>query len=618
VTIEIAIGRAGVTTSAAGASNPLVDALHGEPLETHAGLLIYMRGVDYAAHGHVTDVERGDTRATAVVQGTRPYDVAIEAVGSTLLFDCSCPMGATDEFCKHLVALGVELIGHVDRDDERADIDGAPRPVAVDAAAHIPRADPGSVDVEAWLREQSADRLCQLLVAEATRDPDVRRRLSVLAAADTSERPELAALRDRITDAFAIGHHDAYGYVHYREAYAWAHDVGTVIDEVDELLAAGFAAEAVGLAETILEALNDSVGAVDDSDGHLYGLFEAAADLHLRGCMQAPPDPTALAGRLLHWATSWNLDGFLDAIDDYAPVLGDTGQSAYRALAEQRWAQIPAIGPGDDPRTGHDDRFAITRVMEHLADATGGLDELLEVMQRDQASGYAFLRIATVCRDHGRDDRALQWAQGGREAFPAESRLTELIGDIHADNGRHDDALTADRELFTGGPSLERYRRLKDRAETVGRWPAERASALTAVRQRIDRRRRQASQRPTPWNRADGSVLVEILLWEGEADAVWDAAHTYGCDDRLWLHVAAARGREHPADALDVYRRHLDRALQPADNRAYDNVVRLLKTMRPLYAAVDDNDAFGALVADIRRTYKRRRNLIARLDGARM
>lgn len=90
-------------------------------------------------------------------------------------------------------------------------------------------------------------------------------------------------------------------------------------------------------------------------------------------------------------------------------------------------------------------------------------------MQRDRASGYAFLRIATACREHGRDDLALRWAQRGRDSFPTESRLIELIGDVHADNGRHDDALAADRELFTGGPSLERYRRLKDRAETPPR-----------------------------------------------------------------------------------------------------------------------------------------------------
>ncbi|HEX6255672.1 MAG TPA: hypothetical protein VFZ70_07640 [Euzebyales bacterium] len=616
MTIEVALDRTGGTTAAADASGGLVDALDRDLLEAHAGWLIYMRGVDYASHGHVTELRVAGDRATAVVQGTRPYDVTVEAVGSTLAFECSCPMGGADEFCKHLVALGVELIGDVN-DGEDA-IAGTFAPDGDDIAVDVVHEDPDAVDLEAWLGEQSADRLRELLVAEAARDPEVRRRLSLIAAADAGARPELSALRARIIDAFAMGHHDRYGFVHYRHAYAWAHDVDTVIDEVGELLGAGFAAEAVELTETILESLNDSVGSVDDSDGHLYGLFETAADLHLRACQDAPPDPVALAGRLLRWATSWELDGFLDAIGDYASVLGDTGLAAYRTLAEQRWAQIPAIGPGDDPRARHHDRFAITRVMEELAEATGGIDELLEVMARDQASGHAFVRIATACRNHGRDDLALDWAQRGRDAFPAESRLTELIGDIHADNGRHDDAVVADRELFRGGPSLARYRRLKDHADAVGRWPNERASALKTLREQIAHRRHETPQRTSPWSRADGSVLVEILLWEGDADAAWAAAQRFGCNDGLWLHVAAARGTDHPTDALGVYRRHLERALEPADNRAYDDVVRLLKTMRPLYAATDDTDAFNGLVADVRTTYKRRRNLIARLDRARL
>ncbi|MBW3603652.1 MAG: hypothetical protein KY460_01880 [Actinobacteria bacterium] len=470
ITVPVDAGDATVATDDAGGEQDaqLTEVLDGALLAAYAGWLIYERGVDYATHGHVTHLQIGGHRATAVVQGTRPYDVTIERVGSTLTFDCTCPMGAIDEFCKHLVALGVELVG-----DDEPDVADVAR-----AGPDAPRVDPDAIDLDAWLADQPADRLRELLTAEAARDPDVRRRLSVVAAADTGESPELSSLRARITDAFAVGHHHSYRYIEYRDAYAWAHDVEAVIDAVDELLAAGFAAETVALAETMLAELNDSVNYVDDSDGHLDGLFESAADLHLRACEQARPDPVALAGRLLDWALSWELDGFLYAVGDYAEVLGSAGLAAYRQLAEQRWAQIPALGPGDD----HHDRFAITTVMEHLAETTGGLDALLEVMQRNQASGHAFVRIATACRDHDRDDLALDWAQRGHQAFPGESRLTELIGDIHADHGRHDEALAAERELFTGGPSLARYHRLMRRAEAAGRWPTERGPATSNAR----------------------------------------------------------------------------------------------------------------------------------------
>ena len=41
------------------------------------------------------------------------------------------------------------------------------------------------------------------------------------------------------------------------------------------------------------------------------------------------------------------------SLGDYAPVLGDDGLAAYRALAEERWADVPTLTPGDDPRPVH-------------------------------------------------------------------------------------------------------------------------------------------------------------------------------------------------------------------------------------------------------------------------
>jgi uncharacterized Zn finger protein len=86
-------------------------ALSAALLEEQAGWLIFERGVVYADHGRVTELEETDAEVTAVVLGSSPYRVAIRLADGLLTFDCSCPMGDDRAFCKHLVAVGLEVTG---------------------------------------------------------------------------------------------------------------------------------------------------------------------------------------------------------------------------------------------------------------------------------------------------------------------------------------------------------------------------------------------------------------------------------------------------------------------------------------------------------------------------
>ena len=190
--------------------------------------------------------------------------------------------------------------------------------------------------------------------------------------------------------------------------------------------------------------------------------------------------------------------------------------------------------------------------------------------------------------------------------------------DLHTAAGRSTRALDAARELFARAPSLGAYRRLRACAESCDVWPYERDPALAGLRDAIDRQRRQTATSRSPWQRHDGSTLVEILLSEDDVDAAWKTAETYGCRADLELQLAKRRADERPSDALAVYRRHLDRALEPAKDHAYAEVVRLLTLMRPLHQRLGQDAAFDRLVTEIRTGYKRRRNLIKRLDRARL
>ena len=96
----------------------------------------------------------------------------------------------------------------------------------------------------------------------------------------------------------------------------------------------------------------------------------------------------------------------------YADVLGEIGLARYRRLAEAEWARIPSRGPGEEDDTDEDgDRFRVTSMMESLAQALNDVDLEIAVLSRDLSSAYGFLRLAQLCRDAGRDDEALDWAE---------------------------------------------------------------------------------------------------------------------------------------------------------------------------------------------------------------
>jgi uncharacterized Zn finger protein len=578
------------------------DAVTRSLLRGLAGPVIFDRGEDYFDVGAVAGLDIGEERVVATVHGGAPYQVEIRLVDGACHFDCGCPMGVEDDFCKHLVAVGLAACEEL-------------RPAPFVADVDPPSGD--HPDLRAWLSRQPHERLVELLVEQAVENPELRRRLDLAAAAEESSRIDLAGYRASIADAFSYGGYEDT-FVRYADAYGWRRDVDALVEELGDLLAAGFAAETVELAETVLRELEDAVGMVDDSDGHLVALFADVMDLHLAACRQARPEPRQLAERLLDFALHFELDGFLDALPNYRGVLGEEGLTAYRRAAESLWTQVPPQS-ADDGRSGwSQSRFRITRVMEHLAEVTGDLDELLEVMARDLGSGYQYLRIAKTCRAHGRDDLAVDWAAQGLEAFPNESRLTDFLSELHAEAGRGMQALELERAQFSRAPDLARYRRLHHRAEAEDCWSKERPQALTRIREHIaGRQKAQRDRRQSAWARpVDHSLLVEVLLWEGNADEAWAQAQSGGCSEQLWLRLADARAVEHPADALDVHRRHLETVLQPADNRSYDAVVSVLRTIRPLLVRLERSDEFGALVASIRAEYKRRRNLMQRLDRA--
>lgn len=549
---------------------------------------LFERGVVYAAEGHVGPLRASSTRVAAKVRGTESYAVELSAEAGRLHFACSCPVGRDAAFCKHCVAVALRWLR--------------------DQGGATPTLD----DARSYLRTLPTDSLVELLIDHAGDDDTLARKLLLMTSRPASgASTDLASLRALIDQAFAC-----HGFVHHRDVWHYIRGIDETIDVLDGMLAEGRASDIVELTEYALAAAERALEHIDDSDGQMGGVIERLEALHLAACNRAPPDPVVLAERLFRRELEGDWDVFDRAVVRYASVLGDAGIARYRELADERWAAVPQLAPGEGSRARHDGgRFRITRIMEALAETFGSLADQIAIRERDLSIGYRFLLIAELCRSHGEDDAALEWGERGIAAFPddPDPRLGAFLIDEYRRRGRSSDALGHSLAAFDARPTLETYRELETDAQALGQWPERREAALTLLRKQ-DPESTAISRHPSLRGRKN-SELVRVFLWEDDPDAAWEAANEGGCTPDLWLELAERRRGEHPEDALIVYRRHVDAVIAHKDKRAYKEAVELIDgTVRTLFAECGRPEDFDSYVVEVRTNHRLKRNLMKLID----
>ena len=592
---------------------PLAELVTRRVARELADPIIVERGVDDVMEGRVSDVEVDDARATATVDGSEPYRVTLERGDGVLLVDCTCPMGREQDPCKHLVAVALEVAGAAQPPPYVVDTPGGG-----DAAGAITDA-----DVAEWVSRQPREELEDLLLAQVRRDAHLRRQLQLAAAGELDRGVDLEHYRGMVDAAASL---DPYGgFVAWKDGYEWSQGIDAVLEALTELFDAGHAEAVVELTERLHRRLEDVLDAVDDSGGILTTAADDAGQLHAAACAQARPDPRALARRLVVHQLEDELPTFEGAPVAYRDALGEVGLATYAEEVEARWRRLPAREPGD-PREFDSTRARLDGMMRAVVEADGDVDRLLEVLAHDRSQPARYVELLDLCERAGRREQALDFAREGRVHYPDDHRLVERYVGLLWDEGRHDEALSAQLELFRRLPYLPAYQRLQELAARIDRqepWRAAAMESIAAHEEEQSERRRGEPKRPGAGYGVRGrslgpdrSLRVSILLWEGEVEEAWRHAVAGGCDEGQWETLARKRAASHPADARWVYESQLEAALVPASDGAYERVVELLQRLRPLYHALDESSALDELVTDIRRRHGRRRKLLERLDAA--
>ena len=173
-----------------------------------AGEKVFARGIAYHEVGNVEIIALDTARVLARVIGSEVYRCELVGTGKVFSGECSCRAFSEWGFCKHLVAaaLTANSLG----------------------SEALEQASSRFAKVREHLRAEGVERLVELIVSLAERDPSLLNELELSAAvAATDDKTLLAQFKKAITGATRT-----HGFVEYRKMRSWVQGVESVVDRL--------------------------------------------------------------------------------------------------------------------------------------------------------------------------------------------------------------------------------------------------------------------------------------------------------------------------------------------------------------------------------------------------
>lgn len=546
-----------------------------QALRRLAGQAVFQRGEDYHAEGLVTVLAVDPERVRAQVEGTETYRTELAGGGATIDGHCSCPAFADSGFCKHMVATAL----------------------AVNAGdgGHDPEGPQALERIRGHLAKKGVDALVAMILDLAEQDDELFERLDFAAMQDGLSG---AQWEERLRQALDHAT-DAPHYIDYRAAPGWASGVVHVLDALSEQAQGDHAASTMRLAERAIERIEDRFEEIDDSDGHLVRLLGIAKDLHLTAARKVRPDPTELARYLFARETDSDFQTFAGALEDYSDVLGQDGIAEYRRLATEAWDMLAAGRENDDEGSSSASPHAVMQILDVFAAREGDLDRRIALRTRDLSSAWHYVILVEFCKDNGRNDQALHFAEQGLALFEhrSEERLVLLTADLLEKAGRPDDAQGRLWDAFTRTPSPRLYEPLR----RLG-GEAARDGAIRYLEAVIAKGERLRFVSPS-------AILIDILIGETMFDAAWAAARTHGAAPEQKLRLAEAGEASHPREALGVYSERVEALVSGGVPSGYPEAAAFVDRMARLHSPAEH----AAYRAGLKARHGRKRNFMALL-----
>lgn len=546
-----------------------------EALREMAGPSTFERGAAYYRGGQVTLLSVETGRVVAQVTGTEDYRTELTGRGKQIGGACTCPAFEDLGFCKHMVATAL----------------------AANASGTQPETTGVLERIRQHLKARGVDALVDMIMSLAERDAALFRQLDMSATAldgdDKTLETRLRQMLDRATGGTKS--------IDYYQASEWADGVDEVLDVVADLVSAGRAGPALRLADRAVARVEGALDRIDDFNGHCGALLGRACTIHLAAARLEPPEPVRLARDLFAREMGSGYGTFDGAVVRYADVLGEAGLGEYRRLAAEAWQKLPSRSGMAQQQSGFSgDYHRLCAILDFFAERDGDVDARIALRSKDLSWPGLYLQLAEFCLSQGREDEALRRAEDGLWMFEdsnPDERLLLFTVRLLVKAGRKADAEERLWRAFQKVPSVAVFAELRALGGTVAR-----DRALKQLEAGLERQVARSWFFPADF-------LVGLLIGEGMLDRAWEMVRKRDASPELKERLATRSEATHAGEALAIYAERINQLAALGGDPSYDKAAQLIARM----AKLQDAATQGALIAELRLRYARKRNFIKRL-----
>lgn len=546
-----------------------------------------------------------------------------------------------------------------DEDDDDDDFDRIPTTTKRSKRAkgksgkRLTRAD-WDQKIKAHVEQKSPEDLAGLVWSLIERFPEIRQEFQERITLGEGDVDQLvAAARRELRSVTA-----EFGWQNHWDSEGHTPDYDRLKHRLERLAELGHCDRVVELGRELIARGMEQVGQTDDEGETAMGLGDCLGvvfDALAKSSLSAPD-------KILYAIDACLQDDYDVVGDAVGKILNAKWGSADWSIVADRLAKRLQKTPSTKGQDDFSQKYARDCLSRYLLDAldhAGRAGELLAVYEAEARATGNYGRLVDYLIAENQYEDAERWASEGIEQthqkYPGTAAgLAKSLCDLARRKKQWDVVAAHAASEFFNRPSSQTFQELEAAAKKAKYFEPVRDAALrflesgvAPIRIAPDGRKGQKTTIDPAWplplpaylvplmlaretkrkSQPYYAVLLDMAIKDKRPDDVlrWYEAETtptkqtlrgphffgnYYDSDRVAKAVATA----YPQRALEIYRRKLDANLKQANTSAYQTCAVCLRNMRPIYKALDQDDHWNELLADVRHNYRNRPRFMEILD----